>query len=124
MDRKYDLGPDIVEECNAVAALEEQPDWDPLFEPTSFNENHKPLTVQGYKLAEEELEVWGETCSKIREKIMARAARVSLAEQARVEQPRVEQHEEVGSADRRRRGLKRSRPADNVEGRTEADLRR
>ena len=123
VDRKHALGPDVVEECAAVALIEEPAEWKPLFEPNDFNEEHKPLTLEGYKLSEEELEVWGETCTKIRQKIMKRAAKFIEAEQARNEEPRVEQAEESVSVARPKRGLKRSRPTDNDEGRSEADLK-
>ena len=38
-DKKWPLGPDIVEECDAVANLDptEEDSWSPLFEPTDFN---------------------------------------------------------------------------------------
>ena len=44
-DRKRPLGPDIVEECQAVSRLEEakSDNWEPLFEPNSFNTRHGPL---------------------------------------------------------------------------------
>ncbi len=87
VDRKYALGPDVVEECTAVAMMNEPDEWQPEFEPNDFNERHKPLTLDGYKLSEEELEVWGETCTKIRQKIMKRAARFEVADQPRAGQP-------------------------------------
>ena len=39
ISRKFRLGPDIVEECNAVKELPDQaqPEWKPLFEPNDFN---------------------------------------------------------------------------------------
>ena len=42
MDRKYPLGPDIFEECRAVANMESvnSDSWAALFEPTDFNELH------------------------------------------------------------------------------------
>jgi len=80
VERKWALGPDIVEECTAVAALEEQDAWSPLFEPNSFNEEHKPLLLADYLLSEEELEVWGESCTTIREQVAKRAARISRDE--------------------------------------------
>ena len=51
-DRKWPLGPDIVEECQAVAALPPvDPDgWVPLFEPTEFTRAHQPLLVEDYRL--------------------------------------------------------------------------
>lgn len=47
-DRKWPLGPDIVEECKAVEALPEvdMNDWVPLFEPVNFNQTHGPLTLE------------------------------------------------------------------------------
>ena len=61
-DRKYPLGPDIVEECQAIANLEEEDNhsWAPLYEPTEFNEEHKPLKLEQYKLPKEDLLTWAE----------------------------------------------------------------
>jgi len=74
LDRKWALAPDVLEECTAVAAMEEKADWAPLFEPNDFNEQHKPLNIADYVMSEEELEVEGETCTLIREQINKRAA--------------------------------------------------
>ena len=56
-ERKWPLGPDIVEECQAV---EELPDrlgsqWTPLFEPAEFTAQHGPLSLEAYRLSSEEL---------------------------------------------------------------------
>ena len=74
-DRKWPLGPDIVEECQAV---EEMPEvepyaWKPLFEPTEFNEAHGPLELASYKLTDAQLLQWAQRCVKIRSFIVERA---------------------------------------------------
>ena len=48
----WPLGPDIVEECNAVAALPavDPDEWAPLFEPDDFNKAHGPLKVESFRL--------------------------------------------------------------------------
>ena len=55
--RKYLMGPDIIEECQEVAALPaiEADLWVPLFEPHSYNEEHGPLTLDASKLSQEQL---------------------------------------------------------------------
>ena len=116
MERKWPLGPDVVEECTAVAAMDEQDDWSPLFEPNRFNEEHKPLILTDYLLSEEELEVWGETCTAIREQISKKAARISQDESPRPMAPNQGRQGKMC-------GLKRSKPDHNNEGRTEADIR-
>ena len=42
MDHKHPLGPDILDECRAVANLEvvDPGSWAPLFEPSDFNDMH------------------------------------------------------------------------------------
>ena len=67
-DRKFPLGPDIVEECQKLAALPAvDPDtWSPLVEPTSFNEAHKPLLIEQYKISQDELKAWAERAVRIR----------------------------------------------------------
>ena len=52
---KFPLGADVVEECQAVAALplDESENWRPLFDPTAFNEAHKPLHINSYRLTPE-----------------------------------------------------------------------
>ena len=56
-ERKWPLGPDIVEECQAVQELPEVDNdaWKPLFEPTEFNEEHGPLELEAYKLTDAQL---------------------------------------------------------------------
>ena len=41
-NRKFKLGPDLVEECMAVIQMpdDDQSDWQPIFEPHDFNERH------------------------------------------------------------------------------------
>ena len=51
-ERKWPMGPDVFEECEAVANL---PAVDPdqcssLFEPTDFAHEHQPLLVEEYRL--------------------------------------------------------------------------
>ena len=57
LERKWPLGPDIVEECQAVANLPDTgiEDWAPLFEPTDFNSEHGQLEIEAYRLSHEEL---------------------------------------------------------------------
>ena len=61
-DRKCPLGQDIIEECQAIENMEEVNDDDlaPLFEPTEFNEEHKPLKLEQYMLPKEDLQTWAE----------------------------------------------------------------
>ena len=61
-ERKQLLGPDIVDECSAVANLAEvdADRWSPLFEPTDFNNERGPLTVEGFRLSDDELRDWAE----------------------------------------------------------------
>ena len=39
---------------------EAEDNWAPLYEPTEFNEAHKPLLVEQYKLPKEDLLTWAE----------------------------------------------------------------
>ena len=54
--RKWPLGPDIVEECEAVAVLhQEDPDtWSPLFEPADYNERHGSHLIEDHRLSQEQ----------------------------------------------------------------------
>ena len=101
--RKWPLGPDIVEECQAVDELPAvDPDhWTPLFEPTDFNDNHGPLQLEDYRLSQEELKRWAERCTAIRAAIVQRARELVQQEP---EEP--DQVENVRS----RRGRPRSKP--------------
>ena len=76
-ERKWPLGPDIVEECQAVEELPAaEPDaWKPLFEPTEFNDAHGPLEVAAYKLTDAQLLQWAQRCVKIRAEIAEKAMR-------------------------------------------------
>ena len=59
MERKFPLGPDVVEECQAVVDLQQQDnneqEWSPLFEPNDFNQTHGPLVIKEYQLSNEDL---------------------------------------------------------------------
>ena len=57
-ERKFPLGPDLVEECLAVTSIESgsSEEWNPLFDPVAFNEAHGPLETKDYKLPPEDLE--------------------------------------------------------------------
>ena len=46
------------------------PDWQPLFEPYDFNEEHAPLTIEGYKLVQAELQSWAERATTLRAAIV------------------------------------------------------
>ena len=74
-ERKYPLGPDIVEECQAVAALPlVDPDtWLPLFEPHDFGRANQPLLVEQYQLSQDELHNWAVRAIKLRKSIAERA---------------------------------------------------
>ena len=114
--RMWPVGPDIVEECQSVAALprDSSSNWAPLFEPVDFNETHGPLNVEYYRLSPEDLLTWAERTIKIRATIDAKAK--SCAQMVDEDNAGNDQHQ-------RRRGYKRSRPSHNAEGRTEKDLK-
>ena len=65
--RKWPLVPDVTEECEAVAAISpvDPAEWTPIFEPTSFNLQHKPLEIEKYRLSPEDLKLWAERCVKL-----------------------------------------------------------
>ena len=56
-ERKWPLGPDLVEECKAVVAipLSDESGKDLLFDPYVFNEEHGPLRCEDYHLKQAEL---------------------------------------------------------------------
>lgn len=112
----FPLGPDVVEECQAVAQLSRDSveNWSPLFEPVEFNETHGPLLVEDYRLSPSELRTWAERAIQLRSAINAKAQSQAepVATDAVANDPPV-----------RGRGLKRSKPEHNAEGRTERDLR-
>ena len=73
--RKHKLGPDIVEECEAVVSLPEsdQPGWSPIFEPIEFNEEHGPLSIENYRLSQDDLRYWAVRATDLRSSIVERA---------------------------------------------------
>lgn len=112
----WPLGPDVVEECRAVAELPavDSSGWAPLFDPVEFNEAHAPLQVEDYRLPQEEMKTWAERTIRLRAAINDRAQ----------DEAEPETNEEDGEEPPvRGRGIKRSRPEHNSEGRTEKDLR-
>ena len=116
-DRKIHMGPDLVEECSAVADLPpvEPGSWKPLFEPTRFNEANGPLTLVDFKLNPDLLRYWAETCSKMRKDITTRS------EQAAHSEPIQEMEDQRA---RSLKGLKKSKPSHNMEHATEKELKR
>ena len=75
-ERKLPLGPDLVEECQAVDAIVEgeyEP-FAPLFDPVQFNEAHGPLELEDYRLPQADLRDWAERCVSIRAAIKERAS--------------------------------------------------
>ena len=47
--------------------------WAPLFDPGDFNDAHRPLELEPYRLSSEDLEIWAERCTEIRANISERA---------------------------------------------------
>ena len=74
-ERRWKLGPDIVEECQAVAVMPlVNPDaWLPLFEPHDFGRANQPLLVEQYQLSQDELRNWAVRAIKLRKSIAERA---------------------------------------------------
>ena len=56
-ERRFQLGPDIVQECQAVDSYSEdrREEWAPLFDPDDFNKRHGPLMIEKYRLSPLEL---------------------------------------------------------------------
>ena len=67
LDRKYPLGPDVVEECRAVTDLDpvNVENWSPLFEPEEFNREHGPLLIENFRLPPDDLKAWAERAVKL-----------------------------------------------------------
>ena len=67
-NRKYPLGPDIFEECQAVVDLPEVDpnEWTPSFDPASFNLTHGPLEIENFRLTQADLRSWADRCVNLR----------------------------------------------------------
>ena len=74
-ERKWQLGEDIIEECQSIEQLDtvDELQWMPLFEPTQFNEQHGPLEQEKYRLAAAQLEEWALRAVKIRASILKKS---------------------------------------------------
>ena len=94
---------------------EAEDNWAPLYEPTEFNEAHKPLMVEQYKLPKEDLLTWAERCISIRTAIVDKS-KLFLEEEPNIEV----------SIDRSRgrRGYRKSTAEQNIEGLQEQELKR
>jgi len=116
-DRKHALGPDIVEELQSLEAVDADDsldEWAPLFDPESFTQAHQPLSLDRYRLSEEELKAWAQRLVRLRAEIDQRAKRLVDVEPAA---------EMDAVIPRSRKGQKRSTAAHNVEGLKEEELR-
>ena len=112
----WPLGPDIVEECNGVSALEldNSENWSPVFEPTDFNEAHGPLKLQSYRLSTDELRDWAERTVKIR---------VAILERAKAYADNIDEGVPDQDGNQRSRSQKKSKAIHNIEQRSEKDLK-
>ena len=65
--RKFPMGPDIFEECKIVDDMPEaDPDvWKPLFHPTNFAQQHGQLKFEDFKLSDQDMDRWTNTCKDI-----------------------------------------------------------
>ena len=81
-ERKWPLGPDLVEECLSVTELEldGESHWETLFDPLKFNEDHGPLLLEQYRLNNEELATWAKKSVKLRKSIEEKAKEVTEPE--------------------------------------------
>ena len=77
---RWPLGPDIVEECSAVAAMPavDPDDWVPLFEPNDFVEANGLLEIEQYRLPSEDLQTWADRAVRLRASIAERASEVEV----------------------------------------------
>ena len=108
-DRKFPLGPDVVEECRAVDRLQpgNEDDWAPFFDPEDFNKRHGPLLLKDHALPQDDLKRWAERAVKLRQEINEHAKQYA------------EPDETVAYQDEEKRtmvGKKRSKAEHNVEG--------
>ena len=57
LDRKWPLGPDVLEECRAVDRLHpaNEDEWGPFFDPEDFNNRHGPLLIKDYALPQDDM---------------------------------------------------------------------
>lgn len=82
-DRKFALGPDIVEELQALLESEDEGDpgeWQALFDLDAFTEANQPLSLDRFRLSEEELREWAERLTRLRAEIEGRAGRLAHSE--------------------------------------------
>ena len=59
----------IIEALSAIQQMEEQPDWDPLFDPSMFVRSNSELVTADYEMNEEDLRAWCVRGVKIRKSI-------------------------------------------------------
>lgn len=117
VDRKHLIGPDLVEELRELIEADDREDtdqWRPAFDPESFAKENQPLSLERFKLSEDELKAWAERCSRIRAEIDSKAKRLVP------EEPAVDRGNAVP---RSRKGQKRSKASHNPEGLRESELK-
>ena len=117
VNRKHALAPDIVEELEQMwteGVEGDEDEWRPLFDPDDFTQANQPLSLDRFRLTEDELKSWAERLSRLRASITERANSLANVEPEAVAQE---------PSGRSRRGHKRSMPKHNVDGESEAALR-
>ena len=97
LDRKWPMGPDIVEECRTVSnfQLSDQVRWTPFFDPDEFNKTNGPLLVKDYSLPQADLKQWVERAVTLRQAIVEKAKLFEEPEESSVED-QVHQRTRVG----------------------------
>ena len=78
---RYPIEEDLLEELAMYEDkyIEEDSEWELLFNPKAFNNEFKPLTLTEYKLTEEQLRQYAIQLSQIRKKFTERAERAQDA---------------------------------------------
>ena len=63
------MASDVVEALEAIQALEDQPDWKPLFYPAAFVRSHLELKTTDFMLEVDVLRAWGRRATIVRKNI-------------------------------------------------------
>ena len=117
VNRKHALAQDIVEELEQMwteGVEGDEDDWQPLFDPDDFTQANQPLSLDRFRLTEDELKSWAERLSRLRASITERAnSWANVEPEAAAQAP----------SGRSRRGHKRSLPKHNIDGLSEAAMR-
>ena len=115
-NERWPMQPDIDIEIETFDTMEYEgePDWEPIFDPKQFADENDELKMEDYKLKSSLLEQYAIQVTEIRSSIKAKADAMDIS----LDDPSVNEYFQ-----RKRKGMKHSTKAKNLDGESEKEIK-